>query len=65
MIYSEEQSIKHTKELVRVIGKIKIKGFAYKNEVFTFKGYPIDLSATNPDELSIAYTALKQLAPSI
>lgn len=49
------------KKILAEVKQIKIKGYTIKNSQVFFKGQLLDLSATNPDPLSIAYTTLKQI----
>ena len=58
---NEKKSKKHFKEILKVVKKMNIEGYSILDEKVRFKGYVIDLSATNPDPMSIAYTTLSQL----
>lgn len=49
-------------ELIKALKTIKIKGYKYlKNGLADFNGRTIDLTATAPNHLAIAYTTLRQL----
>ena len=63
MYETKESRERHNKEIAKQIKTIKMKGFSVlKSGVVKFKGQEIDLSATNPDHLAIAYTTLKQVS---
>lgn len=61
MITTLKRIAAHQKEIRQAIKTIRIKGFKSKKGQVYFRGYRIDLSATNPDHLSIAYSTLNQL----
>lgn len=60
-----KQIANNHKKVLAEVKKMRIKGYSVKNNQIFFKGQLLDLSATNPDPLSIAYTTLSQVLGNI